>query len=293
MSTSEKIIRSNIVAIGRLMYENRWIAANDGNISARLENNRFLSTPTGVSKGLMSPEDLVVVNEDGKKIDGLREPTSEIAMHMTIYAERRDVNAVVHAHPPYATGFAVAGRALDLAIVPEIIINLGAIPLAEYGTPGTPELSRSLLPYLSAYDAVLLANHGAVTYGSDLSRAFSHMDTLEHVARIAAVAELLGGPRVLKNLEVDKLVDARGRYGVSSHLSHAVRPIAHEENEALQARTLENGLAARVRLRQVIGRELGLRFGHFLFSAAVKLHSSEENLETSHSESQSFPFNKS
>jgi L-fuculose-phosphate aldolase len=137
-------------------------------------------------------------------------------MHLTIYTARPDVVAVTHAHPPVATGFAVAGRPLNLGTLPEVIVSLGAVPLAEYGLPGTPALSEALLPYLANYDAILLANHGVVTYADDLQRALFHLDTVEHTARITLVAELLGGPRVLPRAGIQQLFEARRRYGVSS-----------------------------------------------------------------------------
>lgn len=215
MSCLEKDSRQQIVALGRLAYEKGWVAANDGNISVRLGPNRILATPTGVSKGMMAPDDLIVCDIEGQRVEGTRQRTSEILMHTTIYQMRPDVQAVVHAHPPVATGFAVAGRPLNLALLPEVIIGLGCIPLADYGLPGTPELSEALKPFIPTYDALLMANHGAVCYADDLMKAFFRMETVEHFARITLVAELLGGPRVLPRVEVNKLLDSRSRYGVS------------------------------------------------------------------------------
>jgi L-fuculose-phosphate aldolase len=165
---------------------------------------------------MMDPEDLIICDLDGIKVEGDRECTSEILMHTTIYQMRSDVRAVVHAHPPVATGFAVAGRPLNLALLPEVIIGLGCIPLADYGLPGTPELSEALKPFIPTYDALLMANHGAVCYADDLMKAFFRMETVEHFARITLVAELLGGPRVLPRVEVEKLLDSRSRYGVQT-----------------------------------------------------------------------------
>jgi L-fuculose-phosphate aldolase len=152
----------------------------------------------------------------GKKMHGRLERTSEIAMHTTVYALRPDVQAVVHTHPPVSTGFAVAGKPLNLALLPEVVIGLGCVPLAEYGLPGTSELTDSLLPYIPNYDALLMANHGVVCYADAVLKAFYKMETVEHFARITLVAEMLGGPKVLPRFEVDKLIDSRGRYGVSS-----------------------------------------------------------------------------
>jgi L-fuculose-phosphate aldolase len=216
MYTQESELRQEIVAIGKLMYEKGWVAANDGNISVRLDSSRVLCTPTRVSKGMMTPADMIVVDLSGRKLAGERECTSEIAMHLTIYSLRPDVISVVHAHPPVATGFAVAGRALDQALLPEVVVSLGSIPLAPYGLPGTPALSQAILPYVSGYDALLLANHGAVAYGPSLREAFFKLETLEHFARIALIAEMLGGAKVLPRRDVEKLFDSRGRYGVSS-----------------------------------------------------------------------------
>lgn len=202
------------------MFEKGWIAANDGNISARLacedSDGRLLATPTGVSKGMMEPGDLIVTDLRGNKVRGERECTSEMEMHVTIYQERPDILAVVHAHPPAATGFAVAGRALNLGILPEVIVSMGAIPLVEYAEPGTHALSEAMLPYVPKCDALLLANHGAVAYAEDLMRAYHRMETVEHSARITLVAELLGGARVLPRAEIQKLFAARTRYGVKS-----------------------------------------------------------------------------
>jgi L-fuculose-phosphate aldolase len=217
MLRSEQERRNEIVHVGRLMFDKGWIAANDGNITVRLDNGHVLATPRGLSKGMLKPEDLVVVDMDGRKVSGPLEVTTEIGMHLTIYGERPDVNAVVHAHPATATGFAVAGRPLNLGTLPEVIICLGSIPLAEYGLPGTPEFAEGIRPYIPKYDAMLLANHGAVAYGSDVMRAFSRMDTVEHFARIALAAELLGGAKVLPRTEIQKLFDARPRYGIQSN----------------------------------------------------------------------------
>ena len=196
------------------MHERGWVASNDGNVSVRLQDGTLLATPTGVSKGRMQPEDLICCDLEGQKLEGHREVTSEIAMHTTVYRLRPDIHAVVHAHPPVATGFAVAGRPLTLAILPEVIIGLGCVPLASYGLPGTSELTEGMLPFIPKYDALLMANHGAVCYGDTLDCAYYRMETLEHFARIALVAELLGGPKVLPREEVSKLFAARDRYGV-------------------------------------------------------------------------------
>jgi L-fuculose-phosphate aldolase len=208
--------REDLVRVCRLMYEKGWVAANDGNVSMRLPENRILCTPTSISKGMVNAADLIVCDLNGNKLEGHRERTSEIAMHNTIYCMRPDVGAVVHAHPPVATGFATAGRALDKALLPEVVIHLGAVPLASYGLPGTPALTEGMIPLIPSYDALLMENHGCVSYGADVWQAYFRMEMVEHFARITFVAEMLGGARPLPREEVEKLFNARSRYNVSS-----------------------------------------------------------------------------
>jgi L-fuculose-phosphate aldolase len=219
MVKTEREYREDIIKIGSLVFQKGWIASNDGNISIRLDAERILCTPTGVCKGMMHVDDLIIVDYKGNKIFGRRERTSEIAMHLTVYEMRPEIKAVVHAHPPVATGFATAGRPLNLALLPEVIIGLGCVPLADYGLPGTPALTEPMLPLIPKYDALLMANHGAVCYGEDVFQAYFRMETMEHFARINLVAELLGGAKVLPRPEVDKLLDSRTRYGVKAKSS--------------------------------------------------------------------------
>lgn len=193
------------------------VAATDGNLSVRLENGNLLSTPTLMSKGLMEPEDLVIVDARGHKINGTRDVSSEIAMHVLIYGRRPDVGAVVHAHPPTATGFAAAGLALDHPICSELIVTLGSVPLAKYQTPGTPELAEGLSPLVADHDAILMANHGVVTYGADLLSAYMNMETVEHFAKIALVTHLLGKQQTLSQQNVDKLREIRTKYLSNNH----------------------------------------------------------------------------
>ncbi|MBV8070626.1 MAG: class II aldolase/adducin family protein [Acidobacteriaceae bacterium] len=216
MTKTEQDLREDLVRICHSIYEKGWAAANDGNVSIRLEQDRILCTPTAVCKGHVTADDLILCDMRGQKTHGVREPTSEILMHMNIYARRQDVRAVVHAHPPVATGFAAAGRALDQALLPEVVVQLGAVPLARYGLPGTSALSDGMLPYVDCFDAMLLENHGCTAYGEDVWQAFFRMETVEHFARITLVAELLGGGRLLPRGEVEKLFQARARYGVRS-----------------------------------------------------------------------------
>jgi L-fuculose-phosphate aldolase len=211
-------IKNDIVAIGKRMYERGYVASNDGNISARINKDHVLITPTGVSKGFMKTEDLIIVDYNGKLISGSKKPSSEVMMHLQVYKDRPDVNSVCHSHPPYATGFAVAGIALDKCVLPEVIIVLGGIPLIEYGTPGTEEFYKPVLPLLKDYDAFLLANHGALTVGKDVVNAFHKMETLEHFAHIAFVAQQLGHLNTLNKEQVQKLTDLREKFGIRTNV---------------------------------------------------------------------------
>src|SRR5579872_1285561 len=237
MVKTEKELRQDIIDIGRLVYQKGWVAANDGNITIRLDQDRILATPTGVSKGMMHVDDLIIVDMQGNKIEGRKERTSEIAMHTTIYTMRPDIRSVVHAHPPVSTGFAAAGKALDLALLPEVIIGLGCVPLADYGLPGTPALTEGMLPYIPKYDAILMANHGAVCYGTDVHQAYFRMETVEHFARITFVAEMLGGARALPREEVRKLFESRDRYNVVSRAQmEPGSPVVAEDVQSSQER---------------------------------------------------------
>ena len=217
MVKTEREYAADIVRVGKLVFDKGWVAANDGNISIRLDDERIMCTPTGVSKGMLHVDDIIIVDYAGEKISGRMERTSEILMHLKIYELRPDIDSVVHAHPPVATGFAAAGKALNTALLPEVVIGLGCVPLAEYGLPGTDALTEPMLPLIPKYDALLLGNHGAVSYGKDVLQAYFRMETVEHFARINFVAEMLGGARALPRLEVDKLFESRGRYGVVSN----------------------------------------------------------------------------
>ena len=230
MVKTEREYREDIVQIGKLVFKKGWVAANDGNISLRMDAERILATPTGVCKGMLSVDDLIIVDNQGNKISGRLERTSEIAMHLKIYEMRPDIRGVLHAHPPVATGFATAGRPLNLGLLPEVVISLGCVPIADYGLPGTPALTEPMLPLIPKYDAILMANHGAVCYGEDVFKAYFRMETMEHFARIQLVAELLGGPKVLPREEVDKLLDSRTRYGVKARSAgQAGCPLAAED----------------------------------------------------------------
>jgi L-fuculose-phosphate aldolase len=178
------------------------------------------------NKGLIRPEDLVVIDASGRKIRGERKPSSEMAMHLLIYEMRPDVDAVVHAHPPCATAYAAAGIPLNKALISEVVLALGCIPLAEYGTPGTPELSDEIRPFIKNFDALLMANHGVVTYGANIEEAFNRMDTVEHFAKISIYTKILGKERLLSSQDVEKLwVQRQKYYGLEGSDSKAKDPM--------------------------------------------------------------------
>ena len=233
MST-EAQLRADIVEIGRRLYARGYTASNDGNISVRLDEGRLLMTPTSVCKGFMTPEMMVITDLDGRKLQGERNPSSEMQMHLEVYRRRPDVQAVVHAHPPIATGFAVAGIPLDRAVLAEVVTTLGSVPIAEYATPSTRELPEAVRQYVQAHDGMLLANHGALTLGKDLFSAYYKMETIEHFAHISLVARLLGGERLLSREEVFRLQGLRGSYGIASPAPICTDP-AQESGAECQA----------------------------------------------------------
>jgi L-fuculose-phosphate aldolase len=216
MMTPESALRADIVEVGRRLYARRYTASNDGNISVRLGSDRLLMTPKGVCKGFMTPDMMCITDLDGRKLQGDRDPSSEMLMHLEVYRQRPDVRGVVHAHPPVATGFAVAGIPLDRAVLAEVLTTLGSVPIAEYATPSTAELPNAVRKYVKAHDGMLLANHGALTLGADVFGAYYKMETIEHFATISLVARLLGRENLLAREEVDRLQALRGTYGIQA-----------------------------------------------------------------------------
>ena len=194
-----------------------WVAANDGNLSVKLPNGNFLATPTGISKSFITPEKLVVIDGEGNVLEaenGYR-PSSEIKMHLRCYKEREDVGAVLHAHPPTATGYAVARVPLDRYTMIETVAAIGSIPVTPYGTPSTYEVPDAIAPYLQEHDVLLLANHGALTVGADAITAYYRMETLELFAKISLTAHLLGGEKEISEENIQKLIDLRKYYGIT------------------------------------------------------------------------------
>jgi L-fuculose-phosphate aldolase len=202
--------RREICKVGRWMYRQGFVVASQGNLSVRLDAERILVTPAGACKGRLLLDDLMITDLEGAVVSGIGSPSSELQMHLLYYRLRPDVRSVCHAHPPTATGFAAAGRALEEAVLPEVVSVLGKIPLAPYGTPGTWELCARIESLVPSHDAILLENHGVVTCGPDLTTAYQHLETVEHFARVMLTAEAVGGPRLLGRAEVQKL-KAMGR----------------------------------------------------------------------------------
>src|SRR5947199_1925915 len=211
-SVSEEKFRTEITRFCHLVYEKGYVASTDGNVSARLPDGHIMCTPTICNKGFVKPDDMVIIDGKGHRIKGERKASSEISMHLLIYEMRPDTHAVVHAHPPCATAYAAAGIPLNKALISEVVLALGCIPLAQYGTPGTPELSDQLRPFVKNFDALLMANHGVVTYGATLEDAFNRMDTVEHFAKISIYTKLLGRERLLSSEDVEKLWVQRQKY---------------------------------------------------------------------------------
>lgn len=213
---TEREIREQICEIGRRMYNRNMVAANDGNISVRLNDREFLCTPTGVSKGFMTPESICKVDGNGHLLqaEGSYRPSSEMKMHMRVYQERPDVNAVVHAHPAYATTFAVAGRALNRPIMPEAVVSLGYVPVTRYAKPSTTEVPDAVSEFVHDFDAMLLRNHGALTYADTLLDAYMKMESVEFYAQLMYQVEQLGTANELTEEQVKELYAVRRKLGL-------------------------------------------------------------------------------
>ena len=211
---NEQEIKDQICDVCHKMWQLGWVAANDGNVSVKLGDGTFLATPTGISKSFITSEKLVKIDGEGNVLEGLPgyKPSSEIKMHLRCYKERDDVGAVVHAHPPTATGYAVAGKSLDEYSMIETVIAVGSIPLTPYGTPSTNEVPDAIAPYLQKHDVMLLQNHGALTVGCNLITAYYRMETLELFAKISLTAHLLGGAKEIEKPQIDKLLYLRENY---------------------------------------------------------------------------------
>jgi L-fuculose-phosphate aldolase len=212
--------REDIVEVGRRMYQREFVASNDGNISVRLSDNAVMITPTGVSKGYMKPDDMIITDMQGQVVDGAKKPSSEIKMHLEVYRNRAEARAVCHAHPQKATAFAVARKVCKEVALPEVIFSIGSVALADYATPSTQQLPDSIRDIVKTTDAILLANHGALTVGSDVFDAYYKMETLEHYAGIILYARMLGGEQGLTADQINELLRVRRDVFGKTDLGH-------------------------------------------------------------------------
>lgn len=256
---------AEILEAGRRLYDNRLIVALQGNLSARVGEDRILATPAGKCKGTLRHEDLLEVDLEGRPM-GAGKPSSELAMHLEIYRLRPDVAAVVHGHPVHATAHASAGRGLDDCLLPEVVAGLGKVPLSRYATPGTPQVGAAVAEFILDHDAVLLRNHGVVTCGHDVMCAYYKMETVEHLAHISLIADLAGGRQPLTRDQVVALESVKGNYGLGggptacwafgeSPLSNAPRAAADSPLPTEQA-GLQRDHLARIVAEELV-RELG------------------------------------
>ena len=216
MAKSPYEIKKEICEVGKKIYDLGFVAANDGNISVKIDDDRFLITPTGISKRQLTPEMILEINSRGDVLSGSPHyrPTSEVPMHMRCYRDREDVRAVVHAHPPVATGFAIAHQALDSYIMPEAIVNLGSVPLSKFGAPLTDQTQEAVAELLPNYNAILLRNHGVVTVGESLTSAYYRMETVEHFAKVTMNARLLGGEKELTHEQIRLCLQCHDTLGI-------------------------------------------------------------------------------
>lgn len=212
-----QMVKEQICEVCQKMWQLGWVAANDGNVSVKLPDGNILATPTGISKAFITPEKLVLLNPQGEVIEAAEgyRPSSEIKMHLKCYEKRDDVFGVIHAHPPAATGFAVAHKPMDMYNMIEDVAAIGAVPLTPYGTPSTAEVPAAIEPYLEEHDVMLLENHGALAVGSDVLTAFYRMESLELWAKITINAVILGGSIDISNENIQKLIDLRSYYRIT------------------------------------------------------------------------------
>ena len=212
------LIRAEMAEIGRRLYERNHICGTVGNLSARLPDGKILITPSAVNKGYLKPDDMIICSADGEKLEAMGEPSSEIKLHTAIYKWRKDVTAICHAHPIYATAYSVAGISLDRPVLPEIVGTLGAIPLAGYASPGSTDLPETLADLIERYDALLLESHGVLTVGESPEDAFNKIESIERFARILFLADRMGGAKLLSTGETERLLKEAGRMNIMSEL---------------------------------------------------------------------------
>jgi L-fuculose-phosphate aldolase len=210
---NEYKLKEQICEIGRRLYARGFAAANDGNITIRLNDREVLCTPTMVSKGFMKPEDMCKVDYDGRQLAGTKKRTSEVLLHLAVYKARPDVQAVVHCHPPHATAFAVARQAIPKCVLPEVEVFLGEVPMATYETPGTQKFAETVLPYVKDCNTIILANHGTVTFGPTLENAYFNTEIIDAYCRILILARQIGGVNYFTDQQAKELLDLKKKLG--------------------------------------------------------------------------------
>src|SRR5499427_8739828 len=210
---NERKLKEEICEIGRRLYNKGFAAANDGNITIRLNEREVLCTPTMVSKGFMKPEDVCKVDYEGKQLAGTRKRSSEVLLHLAVYKQRPDVNGVVHCHPPHATAFAVAREPIPKCILPEVEVFLGEVPMAQYETPGTQKFAETVVPYVKDCNTIILANHGTVSWGPDLEKAYFNSEIIDAYCKILILARQLGRINYFSEKETRELLELKQRIG--------------------------------------------------------------------------------
>ena len=216
---SEAELRDEIAAVCRRIYEKNFVASNDGNVTARLDDERILATPSGVSKGDVTPESLLICDMDGNRLAGERKVTSEVLLHCEVYRNRADLNAVVHAHAPYATAATIAGIGLDDPVLPEVAVTFGKIPTTEYATPASPEGPKVIRKLIRDFDALLLDRHGTLTAGRDVWEAYFRLEKVEHAAQVIFLAHQYGQVRHMSYDEITRLIDALKGHGITAKIA--------------------------------------------------------------------------
>ncbi len=226
--TMSQSLYTALLDVCHLLADRGFVSATDGNVSARLPGETILITRTSINKGMVTEGDIIEVDRNGKVLNGVFPPSTEMNMHLCIYEERPEIHAVVHAHPVHATAFAAAGQSIEECVFPEVVLGFGGIPLASYATPSTREVRESLAPFIHSHDAILLANHGVVTYGTDPWDVFFKMEKVEQTAHILFVARLLGGERVLTSDAIEKLCAiSKEHYGIDMDSRRFSAPAQH------------------------------------------------------------------
>jgi L-fuculose-phosphate aldolase len=245
-------IARDFLDVCKRLYSKGFVAASDGNVSVRMDNGKVLCTPTGRNKGDLKADDLVLIDMEGKVLDGTSQPSTEIQMHLLYYKQRPDVRAVVHAHPPYCTGFATTGEGLTGCVLPEIVVSLGTIPLAPYATPSTAEVPESILPFVNKHDVIMLRNHGVVASGSTVLSAYYALEKTEHAANILFIARALGGETRLTESQVRQLKEiSSGSYGIDA-LSKPSCETANSADNARFSSASQSSLELKEHIRRAI-----------------------------------------